>query len=235
MNLDFIEKMPEEIADFLATDPYFTDIADATKNIPVLAFKKKETFSEIQRRIDSIQICALVIISQASVNDPSNGGPFFDEVEVQVGFIDNRIANATGKSAEIAAAYAASVLHGFKPASANGPLVLGDPAYVEIPPETAADKQKRLVAIRLTTSAGVSYAPQVVITPIINEDLGQIVNITSGTPGTTIYYTIDGSNPTVLSTLWAGGPVIVPSGSTAKARAYKAGMRASRIASVIIS
>lgn len=235
MNLDFVERMPEEIADYLLTDPIFNDIGDPTKNVAVIAVKPKDNLNEIQQRIDKLEICALVLVTQASCETPHNGGPFFDEVEIQVGVCDNRLINGTGKTAELIAIYVHSILHGWKPPSANGPLVSGDPAYVEIPPETPADKKKRLVAARFTTSAGVSYKPEQVVLPVIQVGPGQLVNITCATAGATIYYTTNGSAPTnATGTPWAGAPVNLAVGTVIKARAYKAAQRASKVASATI-
>lgn len=58
----------------------------------------------------------------------------------------------------------------------------------------------------------------------------QTVTITSATPGTDIYYRLDGNDPTDADTLYTG-PVLVDESLTIKARAYKTGYGTSHLGS----
>ncbi|MEI6093389.1 MAG: chitobiase/beta-hexosaminidase C-terminal domain-containing protein, partial [bacterium] len=74
-----------------------------------------------------------------------------------------------------------------------------------------------------------------VATPVITPASGAVVsgteaNITSETAGASIYYTIDGNNPTTSSTLYST-PIIINSALTIKAIAVKDGMTNSSISS----
>lgn len=70
-----------------------------------------------------------------------------------------------------------------------------------------------------------------VATPTIQDNGNNAVSITSGTEGATIYYTIDGSNPTTSSTPYSGPLSENVSGVTIKAIAVKDGMINSAIGS----
>ena len=56
--------------------------------------------------------------------------------------------------------------------------------------------------------------------------------ITTSTTGATIYYTLNGSDPTNTSPVY-GGPITINADTTLKARAYKAGFHASAIATAV--
>ncbi len=76
-----------------------------------------------------------------------------------------------------------------------------------------------------------------VATPTIsssNDDDGQKVTISCATSGATIYYTLDGKNPTTSSTKYTD-PIPLTSTKTVKAIAVKSGMTNSAIASKIIT
>jgi len=57
----------------------------------------------------------------------------------------------------------------------------------------------------------------------------QSVTINDGTPGASIYYTLDGSTPTTNSTLYAGGKITVASNETIKAIATASGYSTSSV------
>ena len=67
-----------------------------------------------------------------------------------------------------------------------------------------------------------------VVTPVISPEGGigpemRLVHIATETPGATIRYTLDGSEPTTSSALYAE-PLMVAGSASIKARAFKNGM-----------
>lgn len=88
----------------------------------------------------------------------------------------------------------------------------------------------------VTTATYTINIAQKVATPTINPAAGtysspQSVTITCATPGATIRYTTDGSNPTTSSTLYSGSSLYVQTSITLKARAFSSGMTDSDVAS----
>ena len=84
------------------------------------------------------------------------------------------------------------------------------------------------------SSIVITYDENIVATPAITPNGGSIyttddVTITCGTPGVSIYYTIDGSTPTANSTEYSG-PFTLSSDATIKAIAVKDGMTNSGVA-----
>lgn len=82
----------------------------------------------------------------------------------------------------------------------------------------------------------ITYALAQPATPVMNPPSGPITNgtsvtLASATPGTTIYYTLDGSTPTTNSSVYSQ-PLILSGPITLKAWAYRADLAAGYIASV---
>src|SRR4051812_31716785 len=96
----------DEVANRLASDPYFEDI-------PILPLLPKETLSELQNRLNKLSLAGTVIVPRLGGVKEDVFGPFFDRIEVQVGFCENRIVNTTGKLVEDVIEKAASLLHLF--------------------------------------------------------------------------------------------------------------------------
>ena len=216
------------VANRLMADPYFEDI-------PVLALMPKETISELTNRLNKLTLAGTVIIPRLTGTMPNVFGPHFDKMEIQVGFCENRLLNATGKPVEDVVEKGASLLHGWTPANLSCPLYIDAPTIIEIPPENESDKHKRLIAVRLIAQGGVSYDIPTVETPAVVNAAGTIT-ITCATPGAAIFYRTDGKQPNPRtgsgSTLYTGGFTPGP-GVTVKARAFLAGFTDSAVGQVI--
>jgi len=75
----------------------------------------------------------------------------------------------------------------------------------------------------------------IVATPVISPNGGTYtgsvtITLSSATPGSTIYYTLNGTNPTSASKLYQG-PFVLAKSATLKAKALKSGFTNSAIAS----
>ena len=87
----------------------------------------------------------------------------------------------------------------------------------------------------ISVSGSVTPTASVVATPTFSPVAGpygptQSVTISSATSGSTFYYTVDGSTPTVLSALYSG-PVSIAASATLKVLGTKAGLGQSAVAS----
>lgn len=207
-----------EVANRLLADPYFDDI-------PVLALNPKETISELQNRINKLAIAGTVVIARLRMTHRNLGGVYFDNIEVQVGFCENRQLNPTGKAVEDICEFAAALLHDWTPQNLSCPLVLMDPSIVEVPPETESDRKKRLLAVRLQAQGGLSVTLPKVATPLMNNAAGTIT-ITCATAGAAIFYRTDGRqpNPRVGSgSVLYTAPFAPGLGLTVKTKAFLAG------------
>lgn len=218
----------ENVANRLLADPYFDDI-------PVLALMPKETLSELTNRLNKLSLAGTVIIPRLSGTMPNVHTPYFDKIEIQAGFCENRLLNTTGKPVEDVVEKAASLLHGWTPANLSCPLSIDTPTIVEIPPENESDRHKRLIAVRLIALGGVTYDIPTVATPAIVNASGTLT-MTCATPGAAIFYRTDGKQPnprsgsgsTLYTDPFAPGP-----GLTVKARAFLAGYVDSGVAQLI--
>lgn len=223
--MGLITTLRSEVADRLLADPYFEDI-------PVLALHPKETISELNNKINRLEIAGTVIIPRMRMTKPNLHGVYFDQIEVQVGFCENRTTNSTGKDVEDVIEKAAVLLHNFVPASLTSPLVLDDGLTIaEVPPETESDRKKRLLALRLVARGGVAYAIPQAETPTIEAAAG-MVTLACATAGAAIFYRTDGLHPNPRSgsgSLLYTAP-FAAAGVTVKARAWLAGYQASDLA-----
>jgi alpha-L-arabinofuranosidase len=88
----------------------------------------------------------------------------------------------------------------------------------------------------ITMSASSTPPPPVVATPTISPSGGTFsapcdVTLSDSTPGATIRYTLNGSDPTSTSTLYNNVPFTLANSATVKARAFASGMTESSVAS----
>lgn len=218
----------DAVADRLLSLPYFEDI-------PVLARRKKDLGNEIQNTINNIGIACAVVVTELTANFPNLFGPHFDLIKLQVGVVENRLVNGTGKLAEDVIEQAANALHQYCPANLTSPLSVDTPTIVEAPAETATDKNKRLMVLRLKAAGGLAYTlPQVAaLTSAVG---GGLVTLGCATPGAAIFYRTDGKQPNPRygagSTLYTGP--FAASGVTVKARAWLAGYETSGLLQIAV-
>jgi hypothetical protein len=222
--MGLISQTRTAVANRLLALPYFEDI-------PIEALKPKETTSELANRINRLVVAGTVIIPRLTGMKPNVAGVYFDKIEVQVGFCENRKLNSTGKDCEDLVEQAVAALHMWKPDHLDTPLVIDEPTIFEVPPETEADKAKRLMACRLVARGGISVVLPQVATPQIATVSGT-VTLTCATPGAAMFWRIDGRQPNPRSgsgsTLYTAP--FAPGSGTLKVRAFLAGFEDSEVA-----
>lgn len=226
-----LRDIQDEIVELLQADPYFADItAIMTQRkglITAVIAEALGTFTGPTK----IGLAIVVIMPVAKISHPNVKGPEFDQITPVVRVLENVLLNmdpttGIGKPCEDVAEYVAATLHG-RPLDSTGRILycpdgilLGDdPDYLshDIP---------------LRTEGGIAYTPAQVATPAINFAGGNITSITCGTAGAVIYATVNGNRP-VPTTPPLALPQAAATGIVVKARAYKAGSRASEIATAV--
>jgi len=221
----FILTLKQLVADEILADPLFDDV-------PGIALKEKDTDSELENAINNLDIGFAVIITSLNCEMNQNRGAFFSDISVQVGVCENRLTNATGKSAEVLAERIASILPMFKPANCTGPLVLDKPSIVTIPPQKKEDRDKKLLAVNFTCSGGLQEIPPQIapVTRVQNEDGEEVLSC--ATVGAVIFYRTDGKHPNPRygsgSSLYTA-PFELGEATTLKARAWLPGYIASEL------
>ena len=138
-------------------------------------------------------------------------------------------STATGKASISTTTTRSSIYYttdGTEPSSTNGKLYSG-------PFDVTEETTIKAIVTRagFTPSDITTTTISKVATPIIQDNGDHAVSITSETEGATIYYTIDGSDPTTSSIVYSGPLTENISGVTIKAIAVKDGMINSAMAS----
>ena len=138
-------------------------------------------------------------------------------------------SNATGKATISTTTTRSSIYYTTdetEPSSTNGTLYSG-------PFDVTEETTIKAIVTRagFTDSEVTTKTIYKVVTPTIQDNGNYAVSITSGTEGATIYYTIDGSDPTTSSTEYTAPLTENISGVTIKALAVKDGMINSAIGS----
>jgi hypothetical protein len=141
--------LQDQIRERITSDAFFN-------GIEILSLKKKELESDLEKRIASLSVAVGVFVAGYDL-DPRRKGIHFREIRIQIGVVENRLANDTGKSAEEIVEKLCERLSGWTPAcSFSGvPLMFDTPTVVEIPPETEADRKKRLIAVNFVLAGDI--------------------------------------------------------------------------------
>lgn len=218
--------LQQDIVDLLKADPYFEDIE-------IISRKKKDTLNDIQNRVNKLSVGGAVVVRKMGGVKMNTEGPWFRDIEVQVGFCENRKVNATGKSAEDLVEYAAGLLHLESPESITCPLACD--SITDIPPEDEADKNKVLLVAVFKTSAGIFVTRPQVATPVVVDDAGEYT-LSCATPGAAIFYRTDGKHPHTDSAAGTNlylAPFTPGPGLQLRVRAWLAGHRTSELVSAV--
>jgi hypothetical protein len=182
-----------------------TEFADVT----VLTERKGDIESEIARALSTLTakggkmgVCAIVMAPLANVSNRNLPGPYLDPVNlvihVEEAVTINTGASGTNRAASDVAERALALLHRWTPDGFPRPLLAESAAIVAAEP-AVGDLAYR---VRLSWAVGVSVTLSTVATPTFSSDTGGFVcpvtvTLACATAGSTIYYTLDNSTPTV--------------------------------------
>lgn len=166
----------------------------------------------------------ITAMARRGINSPIISGYFhidgtIDQPVIQVSSTDS--GGVVSITDSIPAAEIHYTIDGSTPSSAS--------ALYSAPVFVAGGKTVRAVAIQDTRSSSVAYRPVVstvaaaVFTPAAGTYSGpQVVSISTSTVGATLYYTTDGSNPTLNSNPYTG-PITMAASGTLKVLVAKSG------------
>lgn len=200
----------------LSARPYFEPVGIISERVQNIDYA-------IELAISKLGICIVLVTPVVDVTNPEVSGPFFDKCLYVARVLQQVTLDPSGLDALDVAINVAMTLHGFKPASLNGPLTVQSPAVT-----LGNDPRYLSYDVRLMGGGGGSYVPPKLDLEIANA-AGEIT-LSSTTPGAAIFYRTDGKNPSTQAALYSG-PFTPPAGTTVKARAWLAGFRASELVS----
>lgn len=215
----------EGLVDFVQTDPYLHD----APAIPVSHIQDKSKMKVLRATIDKMKLGVVFMFSSAKTSHANTPGPYFDLIYIEAHVAENRNINDTGRDCEEVAARLAQIVIDYREEG-----ICEDFVFDTIEPIAMPKEFEHLAAlnVKFQTAGAERYKPDVVETPIIAFAGGE-ATMSSATAGASIYFTLDGSRPTDRTGTLYFAPVAVAAGTTVKARAYKAGLRASAIATAI--
>ena len=219
-----VESIQQECADILASDPYFS-------NIPIITEKIYDFENEITVNVAAIGIC-VVILTPTMSQSLQNVGAYFDEVAIDISTIENVIVNqsatGTGKRALATAEYVHTLMHmtgtGRRLATTSKQVVALRPTVQLTPPPPKWNRHV-IYRNRYTTDCGLQYImPTIAQVKASQSGAGQPLVLQCATPGSAIYYTLDGkTRPAPRTGSLYLGPVTVPPSSKVQALAWLAG------------
>src|ERR1700733_6488554 len=120
-----------DVASRLQSNAYFNDIV-------VLTEAKKDITYEINRAVDSIGVCVVVLSPIADVQHPNEPGPVLSEIHISISVLENVIVNqgttGTGKAAIDICENILSLIHQYNPIVGGFNLInCSSPALTLIP------------------------------------------------------------------------------------------------------
>lgn len=210
MSLCLTEQIMAEVAARIESEPLFAAVevhVDADKNI----------VAEVQQRIAKLKRLVVPIINSASVLKPDVAGPYFDDINIDVGIFHNPKIAGDGPTIRAMAERVASLLHLWKPDSLSVPLKCSKDAISAVP-----DEKLNIWSVKASASGGLTYVlPQVADITATQDEDG--VTLACATPGAAIFYTTDGRHPAPRNGTLFLEDIPIPAATNLKARAWLAG------------
>ena len=225
----------QECADEVAALAFFDDM-------PVLVEDRKDVESEISRALGMLSgaksgAFVVFMTAAASVRGSGEFGPVFGEIRMVAHCLENPVLNrgtsGTQKTAWEMAEQVAACLNNFKPASANGPLTMLDPAIEPMVLDLPGGLALPGFAVNFSVSGSLAIVKTQVATPALVQ-AGATVTMTCATAGAAIFYTTNGKRPNPNNgTLYSTG-ITPAAGTVLKARGWLSGFLASEIGTLTV-
>jgi hypothetical protein len=212
-----MEQIEQEVADRIISDPLFAAVevhVDPEKNI----------VATIEQKLAKLKRLVAPVVNGAGVQKPDVFGPYFDEINIDIGIFHNPIMAGAGPTVRAMAERVAALIHLWKPDSLSVPLKCAPNCLGAIP-----DKKLNVWSVKAQASGGLTYVlPQ--LAEVTAARFGNEIQLSCATAGAAIFYTTDGKHPTPRNGTYiqSGGLVhLLADGTTVKARAWLAGYLAS--------
>jgi hypothetical protein len=168
------------------------------------------------------------LTESASARGMGDWGPVFGEIPIGIMTAEvpelNRGANGTGLTALELAEVVMAGLNLHRPASANGPLVLRDPAVVPVEFDVGAETLLPGYEVRFELPGSLAVRLEEIAPVVISEDGSGHIVMNCATDGAAIFFTTDLSRPNPQTGTLYQGPVSgLYSGTVVRARAFLSG------------
>lgn len=226
------EELIADTVDTLLAQPYFGD----APGIPVLDERIGEIDSMVERAIAKIGHCVFVGLLSASTSREWENvlGPFYDDIVLGIIIFemptlnDQNNQDGTGKTSRTTAENVASALHMHQPFEDGSPLIhVSTVRFAE-----EGEEARTGFNLRFTHRGGLSTAGRLKVEQPEISVVAGTATITTDTAGASIFYSVNGNEPSPTSGIFYTAPFSVGSGVTIKTRAYLAGYLTSKQASV---
>lgn len=220
----FSEQLTALAHDRLSCDPVFWESSD---KIGLVALLPKERLTELQAAISRQTIGAVVSVQEQEPKPGNRRAPLLLLAKLDVHCAENRTLNTSGTSGEYLAEAVAAALCAWAPSICEDfPVFEG---ISDVTADADADANRRIQRVRFGFVGASEIKPAETAAPVISIIDDQAVVV--GPAGAVLRYTLDESRPTTTSPEYIS-PLALESGQTLTVRAWKAGERASLVATV---
>lgn len=235
--MSIIESIQLECAQQLQADPFFANLTVLVEHIADLQSQFDQAIGAVTVVGGKSGAVVVIMTPTADANWENVPGPFFDAINVIVLVAENPLVNndpisGTGLSALTICEKIAGILHQSFPLAANGPLVAQKPT-ISRGPNAGDDTSLVQYNLHFRTMGGLRAVPPQ-LAPVVISNTAGVVTLTSATPGSAVFYTLDGSNasPRGATASLYTAPFTPGAGHTLNARAWLAGYLASNNATI---
>jgi hypothetical protein len=221
-----LRQQRQEIKDQLEAIPFFDVVNIVTEDAKDIDAEISKALGTLTEKGGKMGVVVILLTARAKMDGRGEFGPVFSEIVHLLRVLEdpmvNRDVNGTGKVSTEVAEQICAALNGFKPVTANGPLI----AHDDLKP--ADDPNYPGHDVAFVTSGSLDIELPQIDTPEI-EDTAGTISMSCGTDGAAIFYTTDGKKPAPRTGTLYLAPFEPGPGVTVKARAWLAGFLASEI------